>query len=252
MATSSGAYKAISIDVANSFRRAVEQGLVGVNRQLEAFVRGMDVGAKGDMTRVHRAIASDVRESVQGAYLAKVDAVRRVEPYPRYQRRSGYLERVLSRQDFARGDDLGVHFVNEDVLDKEAAHWRRLNFGAGEAAGGQPAPYPIRVFGETVALASFGYGPSPGFVLPRGFFVHGGRAEIPNSAYRGGGSVAPFYPNRRSPVPPSPTVGIRGRHFLEAGLETVAEQIPIRYADLLNEWILRGGRKARAVHSVTG
>lgn len=233
-------------------RRAVEQGYTGIGRQLEAFVKGMDVGAKGDMTKIHVEVAALIRTAVRDRYDENVEAQRLTPSYRRFNRQSGGLERVLSRADLARADYEGIQFINEAAMNKEAAHWRRLNFGAGDIAGAQPGPYPIRLFGQAVEHASLGIGPSEGFVLPKGFFIHGGKARTPNAGYRGAGTVGPFIPHNKSPYQPAVTVGIRGRHFLEAGLEVMAAELPRRYTDLLNEWVQRGGRKARAVTSVTG
>lgn len=244
------ASKLLQVEVASAVRRAVALGFRGAGRQAEAFVKGMDIGAKGDLNRVHVEIAAEVRQAVSDAYRSEVESQRLTQPYQRFNRRSGYLGSVIRRRDLVRADSGGLHFINQDALDKEAAHWARLNFGAGSEAGPQPGAVPIRLFGQETLEARLPYGPSPGFVLPKGFFIHGGRARLPNSDHRGRGSTGNFIPSRKSPYEPTLTVGIRGRHFLEAGLEEMSRQFPIKYADLLNEWIQRGGRKARAVNSV--
>lgn len=247
-----GIYRALIVEIADGIRNSVADGYVGMNRQLEAFLKGMDIGAKGDMQRVNRQVAAQARQAVVESYERNVEAVRRVPSYQRFNRRSGYLGRVVRRRDLVSADSQGVYFLPEDSLDKEAAHWRRLNFGAGDEAGGGYYAYPLRLFGQTLGDLSFDMGPSPAFSLPKGFFIQGGKAVVPNSSYRGQGSVGKFIPSRRSPYQPAITEGIRGRHFLEAGLEAISIGVEVGYADLMNEWIQRGGRKARAVTSVTG
>lgn len=242
----------IRIEVARVLHLVVEEVGDAAITQFRAFAAGMDVGAKGDLTKVHKAIAQNAREAIQDAYIANVESVRKTDSYQRSSRLSGRLERVMRRRDLVRGDAEGVHFISESVLDKEAAHWRRMNFGAGGVAGPARESVPIRLFGETLARADFGLGPSPAFKLPKGFFLQGGGAVLPHPDYRGAGSVAPFVPSRRSPYRPAVTVGIRGRHFLEAGLDSVAYDFPIKYADLMQDWILRGSRKAKAIKRVVG
>lgn len=242
----------LRVEVARSLRQVVADAGDTASRSFRAFAAGMDVGAKGDLAQVHRRIAANARDAIRAEYEYEVDSVRTVEPYKRFNRLSGQLGKVVRRRDLVRGDAEGVHFIDAGTLDKEAAHWRRVNFGAGSQAGEQPAPIPIRLFGEALQMASFDIGPSRGFSLPKGFFIQGGRAVIPNSNYRGAGSVGPFIPNRKSPYRPAPTEGIRGRHFLEAGLESMRHDFPNMYADLLAEWIARGSRKAKAIQRVLG
>lgn len=240
----------LRLELIKTMQRALAGGARGAGRQLEAFAKGMTMDVEGDMARVHGEVAAEMRAAVAGRYAETVEAQRRVPPYARSSRRSGYLGRAIRRPDLVTSDASGIGFINEASMNKEAAHWRRLNFGAGDAAGEQPAAVPIRLFGENVGEASLPYGPSPAFSLPKGFFIQGGQAVAPRSSYRGGGSVGAFTPSRRSPYRPAVTAGIRGRHFLEAGLEVVGEQLPRRYSDLLNEWVQRGGERARAISEI--
>lgn len=243
------AARLVAVEIERSLRRAVEQSFEGAGRQIKAFLAGMDVGAKGDMQKTNSLVAADMREAVVTAYENNVEAVRATPSYTRFNRRSGYLGRVIRRRDLATATPTRIQFIDEGALNKEAEHWRRLNFGAGQAAGPQPAPIPLRVFGETIDTLQLPYGPSAPFVLPKGFFVGAsGGLEIPQSG-RGGGA---FYPNRKSPYTSRVTKGIRGRHFLEAGLEVMGVQLGVRYADLLNEWVQRGGRKAQAISRAVG
>lgn len=241
------AAKLLEINIAEAIRRAVAEGYKGIGNQLEAFVKGMDIGAKGDMQKAHVAVAEVMRQAVSDAYEANVESVRKVPSYQRSNRNAGHLGRVIRRRDLVRASSDGIAFINESALRTEASHWLRLNFGAGEAAGPQPGPTPIRLFGEAVLNAQLPFGAQQAFILPKGFFIQGGQAVFPTASHRGFGSSAPFYPSRRSPYRPAVTAGIRGRHFMEAGLEAMARQLPIEYTDLINEWIQRGGRKARAV-----
>lgn len=247
-----GIDRLITVKVAEALLRTAGDMGAGANQQVRAFVAGMTVGAKGDMQRVNRAVAAEMRSAVRARYNATVEATRHVPPYHRSGRLSGHLGRLVRRSDLVRADGEGIQFVNENAMDKEAAHWRRLNFGAGAVAGEQPGPYQVRLFGEASIPVSFGIGASPSFQLPRGFFIQGNTAVLPNASYRGRGSVGPFMPSRRSPYRPAQTVGIRGRHFLEAGLEVMERELPKRYADLLVDWIHQGGRKAKAITRATG
>lgn len=238
-------------EIARAIREAVANSLEGTTKVVAAFLKGMEVGAKGDLTKVNKRVAEDAHDAAIASYEANVEAVRATPAYPRFNRRSGYLGRVVRRKDFVGSDHTGVQYGNEYALYKEAEHWRRLNFGAGAAAGPRSPAIPLRLFGEQVDTLSLDYGPSKPFSLPKGFFfTSAGKLEIPRDRYRGGGASRAFYPNRKSPYTPRMTEGIRGRHFLEEGLQAMATSIEVRYADLLNEWIQKGGRKAKAVASV--
>lgn len=241
-------YGVVEAEIVRAIEEAVESAVKGSTNMVIAFARGMEVGAKGDMAKTNRLVAKEAHAAVEDAYARNVEAVRRTPSYARYDRRSGYLGRVIRRPDFVSSDHSGIQYGNEAALYKEAEHWRRLNFGAGAAAGPQDPAIPLRLFGETVGSLGLGHGPSPAFSLPKGFFLNAsGKLGIPNANLRGSGAAGEFYPNRKSPYTPRVTEGIRGRHFLEEGLEEMAVQIEVRYADLLNEWVQRGGRKAKAV-----
>lgn len=237
----------VNIEVEAAIRQAVSEGLVGIGNQLEAFVAGMDIGAKGDLQRAHVKVAAEMRSAVRAAYGSRVNLR---EPMRRSGRLSGALGRVINRNDLARATPQGIEFLREDVFNKEAAHWGRINFGAGAAAGDQEAPVPLRIFGEEIGTASLAGRASPAFSLPKGYFIEDGRARMPNPSFRGGGGTSNFIPNRRSPYTPAVTAGIRGSHFLERGLDAAAKELPIQYTNMLNDWVARGGRKARAVESV--
>jgi hypothetical protein len=239
----------VEIAIIRALRDALARGAVGINQQVVAFLRGMDVSNPADRAAANADLAQAMREATIGAYEETVEAARKVPTYDRPGRRAGYLGRVVRRPDLVRSDADGIRFLNPAAMDKEAAHWRRLNFGAGDAAGTPPGPVPLRLFGETVAHVQLPFGVSPAFSLPKGFFVKGGKASIPNANFRGVGSEGTFAPSRRSPYRPAITAGIRGRHFLEAGLDALSTQLPIRYTDLLNEWIQRGGKEARAIRA---
>lgn len=244
--------RVISISVAQALRRAIDLGYAESNRVLAAFASGMTVGARGDMEKIHVAVAREMRTAVRNAYDTTVEAERIVPAYKRYSRLSGGLGRAIRRNDLVRADPDGIHFINSDAMKTEAAHWKRLNFGAGNRAGAEEAAVPLRLFGETLAYLDFGIGPQAPFALPAGFFNQGGKAVMPNSSYRGGGSVGSFFPNRKSPYHPAMTEGIRGRHFLEVGLQVAAEELDRRYTQQVQDWIDAGGRKARAIAKSAG
>lgn len=224
----------VNIEVRKGLQRALDNGLGRMNAQLDRFGREMERGTKGDMLKIHREVAKAMRKEVVDAYDARVGHGAALHGrIDRSGRNPGALRRAISRQDLALATSDGIEFINEGRLSKEAAHWRRINFGAGEQAGAQPGPVPLRIFGETVGVMGLGIGASPAFILPKGFFIQGGRAVIPQAAYRGARVSAPFVPSRRSPYTPAVTAGIRGQHFLEVGLDVAARELPLKYSDLL-------------------
>lgn len=242
----------LAAEIARALSRAVGDSFSGIGQQLRAFVEGMNAGNPQDMARANEDVAVGMRTAVRNAYQSEVEDERKTPSYNRPGRRSGHLGRVIRRADFVTADATGIFLGNENTLNKEAAHWRRLNFGAGEQAGSQPPPQPLRLFGEAVGTVGLPYGASPAFSLPKGFFLDHGIINTPQSSMRGRGSTGPFLPSRRSPYRPAVTEGIRGRHFIEPALEVLARELPLRYADLFNEWVQAGGDAARAINRVIG
>lgn len=189
---------------------------------------------EGRIKTIHREAAEDALVSVRDAFM------RRPRPHsPQYRvgesRISGgrLLSAITSPEMYRVGRD-GLDFINPNFLDREAAHWYRMNFGVGaNAAGTKPGrAAKITIFGVTsatdLALTSFGPSRSP-MTMPPGYF-------------EGAGPRSPFYPKpfRRSNIP---TLGITGSRFLDAGVNRLARTIPQQYEKLFTEWFTEFNKK---------
>jgi hypothetical protein len=158
---------------------------------------------------------------------------------PGDQRLSGELAKALSNPGHVRADAYQLEFLNTRLMDRQAAHWRRLNFGAG--AGSRegitaPAQYPINWNGLVVGVMGFGTQPSPAFRIPRGFWM------TPSGEPAGGANPArlgqdQFYLRGMRvgrgfgrPSTAKVTAGIASRNFLDAGVRRVANELPRSYA----------------------
>lgn len=181
------AYRAsMQAGLAASFRVFVTQALTTAEGELKekleivannfARIANQRVGMKNKMDQVAR----DARNATIAAYQSRV----KESTYRAGQNRLVYaLIKALQREDWAFGTSTGVIFGNTAVLDVEAAHWHRLNFGAGAAGKEtQPRNGPMyfsldpRASGAhgTLVVSDFGLrgeSPSPAFTMPTGVFV---------------------------------------------------------------------------------
>jgi len=170
---------------------------------------------------------------------------------------NGKLLRALaSPQMFdARWD--GVSFINKAWLDRNAAQWYRLAFGAGPRGAGTPLHknHSIQFFGQTAFSMSLqGFGPSAGFSMPAGlWFGFGGsnlspadndgqsvnyaRGGAPNPARRG---LDQFIPGAGSFAGRSfrgrRTKGIKGTAYLDAGVFALTRELGRGWSVIMTEW----------------
>lgn len=144
----------------------------------------------------------------------------------------GALVRALSNPAMFQASATGLAFINRELLDKEARHWARLNFGAG--AGGResdltpPGRFPVTGLGMMMGLDP---DPRPAFKLPPGFWLGSGR-RVPSSDDRVGQDA--FYLRSGSAALSQSlgksdrqtfTRGIAANNFLDAPIESIASQI---------------------------
>lgn len=188
-----------------------------------------------EIIQTNTRIASAMRVAVLDAYENNVEARKRYASYRQGENRlsGGVLLRVLSSGSMVNASPDGIHFIDQAVLDSAARHWRRLNFGAGQAASYHDRSYPV-VFGDAnVGAVTMGGSPSAGFGLPPGVWVPGGK-KVPIRLRE---SAPGFYPLRKEPK--TPTVGIEARQFLDAGLETFAKEFGPTYVRMFDRIFAR-------------
>jgi len=229
----------LSERIATKVRAAVAEAVTkgGASERLTQFGDGLSssIGGragKSSLANAHRDVAAGMQQAVLASYAQRVTARKRIkEPYRVGQNRfsGGALRRALKSENMVSANHDGIAFVNKDILDAEARHWYRLNYGAGaRGATNNAKSYRLKLFGSTISQISDPGGPSGAFKMPRG--IWGG-----NESAKGAGFPAGFYPTGVSLV--VPTQGIAARRYLDAGLAYLAKNLGPRYEELLDEWI---------------
>lgn len=157
----------------------------------------------------------------------------------------GALRRALEDPAMFVGSYGGLTFMNVAVLDREASHWARLNWGAGERAGSgySSTPVQLQVFGHSLGVLTPPTHVQPGFNIPKGVWVGGERAT--GGIVKWGNRAPGFYPTSREVF--FPTAGIAARRFFDAAYEAIAQTMPIEYDNLLHEWIDQASRTAKGL-----
>lgn len=242
-------YRQASLDMRAAFRSALATGALESFDLVASFARALEELTRSSRTQLaeaHHAVGSQMAEATVDAYIAARARGPQVPSYrpPFLSRESerdanGRLLRALQSDLFYRGTNTGIGFINEKLLNDEARQWHRLNFGAGAAAGAPGLPVRVTWQGALLATVGLSDGPSAPFSIPRGIWEKGG-----------------FYP-RGDMRNAKPTKGIKGEHFLDAGLKVLDRELGPTYENLYRSWFnsaARGlgplSRVAKAGHAV--
>lgn len=230
--------------------QALQASIFATGRALDDMV-GIVASTFGAVQRLESARFTSAHQQVGEAAIRSISAAYRNRRFRRgagrYRegdnRLSGKLGKALSNSKaMVSADASSVSIINTSFLDREAAHWRRLNFGAGAGgAEGITAPARYAITWEGVAAGTLGLEaqPSPAFFIPRGYWMEGGRMVSPGEGRRG-----QFFPgnpsNRLGGATPGSlgvgmqakkmTRGIASRNFLDAGVRRLANELPRAYA----------------------
>lgn len=220
-----------------AFRTSVRNaGLSGMATQgsvFEYIARALAARAipRGRIQRAHQSAGDAGRRAMVAGFTHRRHR-RPVASYREGDRFSGgALRRALNNPGMVEATSFTLRFINTDILDAEARHWRRLNFGAGAgSSGGISAPelFPIRWEGMVVATIGLAPDPRPAFTIPIGMFVTPGGQRVRPSVERRGTDM--FYPRKTSRV--FPTAGIASSNFLDAGVRAIATALPRSYLDM--------------------
>lgn len=246
----SGIINRSGTDIAAAAASAVNGGSRGANNLVRILAVGLgkNMGNPKEMRKAHVDVAKAMRQSVKSSYEQKVKS--RPGEYRVGENRisGGALKRAIMDENLAVGTIEGINYVDEHRLDVEAAHWRRLNFGAkGTAVSNRKATrYPFRFDDVTLYTVGFRDQSRPAFSMPPGFFQDGGGDKVDRSPsrrgqdqfiwVRGGANMSPAVRNIiDGPVPV--TRGIESRNFLDAGLRTLTELLPPRYMTMVEGWL---------------
>jgi hypothetical protein len=139
----------------------------------------------------------------------------------------GFLAKALQKAYIPLQD--GVQ-INLDVLNSEAQHWARINYGAGEAAGSNP--FSVEALSGAEGLLA---GPRDAFNIPRGFWT--GDAAGGGFKYKFGESTGQyFFPGSWYMARVQPTKGIQGKHFIEASLLVAEARFPQIVESRIAKW----------------
>lgn len=223
----------------------------------EVFARGL---APNERQRMNQALGEMGQRSVLASYDQSVTARQNKlgNAFP-YRRRAvgrnrryagGMLRSVLAAPSFFRATPDSLLFINEARLNKAAKQWARLNAGAGARAGSARRPMEVRWSNVVVGVLGVGMAPRPSYSMPRGYwFARSEGAVVSASAGRRGrdefypAGTGPFRGRTRverrvkggDPAGPGlmagrggkrPSKGFRGRQFLDAGTDRIADQYP--------------------------
>ncbi len=224
---------------------------VEVSRQLngisQAFKQSTADPAR--RTEMFRKLGQDAQRSVSSSYGQFV--TRQEGPASRTHYRqgegrlaNGVMRRALNNAQFFTASPDGLVFGNTAMLDREAKHWHRLAFGAGDRGEGSFEVYDVTLEGLTIAALGFNETESPAFYMPYGLFTDPTTGGVINAGKvaRGGSQ---FKPSRPAPGRPKwfKTKGIQGKPFLEAGLRRLARDLPVAlevYGEQLADEALAG------------
>lgn len=137
-----------------------------------------------ELTNMHRVVAEDAQRSMLGSYDRIVGQRSLGEYRSRVARKEwkrysgGQLRRALARPDFYRVSYDGILWANMTMLDKRAAQWYRLNYGAGARGAGHRASQALpsakmKFFNQTLSssLLPTTFKPSAPYMIPRGVFA---------------------------------------------------------------------------------
>ena len=240
-------------------RQAASQIEGELGERLEFWSKNLNkqLGRKKGIKEMHYNVTKDVRSAVVNRY--KATRISRGKGYRgvdtgNYRRFSnGRMLKALYSKAVVTHDQNGIYLYNMGELDKRAAQWYRLNFGAKPRGKQKSGPTsPMKFFGATtglrVNLDRFGPSdPLTSFKLPVGFWSSTKAPETPGAKLRKGNTA--FYPSKLGPKPSRnmgppkkliPRRGIHGTGFLDQGLTVLNNRYPKELEKIVRHWMDSG------------
>jgi hypothetical protein len=240
-------------DLADQLEAAVYSLTSKTAKSLAAFIKALGNGVEGiepEMAKANRQIAAEAQAAILEAYEAQskhTPAYRTSPVQARNRRYAGGILRGILQDNFVSSDARGIYIGDTGRLDAGARQWRRLNYGAGGAAGGTAETFNLRWSNIELMLEEPGSARPP-FRIPAGRWF--GAAFYPSSELkvitpfgatsRGTRGRNPFADSRRQEA--RMTRGIRGQHWIAAGLRSVAENAPEAYSTILRKLWAQGDK----------
>lgn len=234
------------------------------SKQLQAFFEQIATGPGQEAAaRAHAELAHEMRGAVRRSWGQARRKLRPAVYSPRRSSRfSGGMQRIMDSDYLVQSDARGVRLGPIAEMDRDAAQWARIEFGALPRGEGAHRAFPVRFSNLPTIEFTLEESARPGYGLPVAQGP-GGRVLLPT--WKGpGGEIQRRNPGDRSgalyPLPGSrqelPTRGNVGFHVLEAGIARFFERFPVVYGDLFREVLpssQRVGRPPRGLerHTVT-
>ncbi len=235
-------------DVSTRIASAMSRGLVGKTRDIEAFGRGLreHYGNEEDTKAFLEPVAEAMRLALLdgygdvGGYLKTVEAAKQVGSYRGGAGRlPGAMIAALAHPSMAVADGRGISYINKTLLNKEAIHWMRLNFGAQGSAVSNRTPRMFPVYFDQRILFPVGSEAQvrPAFSLPAGRWTNGservpfnkgspsgelGRVSVDRFFPGGGGRGTKAVDGAGGKPSAYKTGGIVGANFIDAGFAAFA------------------------------
>lgn len=229
----SGSANLLGINLKNAFNKQLKDQVRG---KLDAYFTDMGkiynstLGAS-KLAAANRTIATAMRVAVLESYDERFSDH---EVYRVGQNRlsGGVLRRALENPQMTQATTSGVALGNLAVLNAEAKHWYRLNFGTQGKDPLYPTPdIPLTFHGTRLGTITAGHKKADSFLMPLGVWGEGSGV----GRFGDVGSGFGFYPtSKRKRRKPS---DIAGRRFFDAGVVALAETMPIVYEDLVLQFV---------------
>lgn len=216
-------------DLAGRIASMAAQGVaVGVNQWFKRFASAYTQEATNGTDLLHayeRMARAGQRASVDRYLARRSDAPEYRVGQGRIS--GGALRRVLQSPDFATADKTGIKFGNTTRLYKEAKHWARINDSAGPQASHPSVSF--RFDDRQVYRYQSRRTLRPLWQIPVPNYWKGGEFHI------GRGGVAGFRTIKSAHQP---------FHFIEAGVQAMADLFPSEMAEVMTEWERKAKTKA--------
>lgn len=176
----------VLLELQQAFRVAAAKGIKGHNSRITKLAAALALTPNNSrITKANEEIAEKMRLAVKTAFMTRVEGRKRVASYRVGQGRlsGGRLKHAVLDKSQAKADAQGITYVNQKLLNAEARHWARLNFGAGAAGAktvqrktydlkfGGGKGDPVRG-GTKIKKVGFGslHGSRPPFFMPLGIW----------------------------------------------------------------------------------
>lgn len=243
----------VNSELTDGIFRATALGFSRLSDDMTKFLRqfGARVVDPGALLEINDAAAHRGQSAILASYAQRVTA--REGPASRHDARyraranrfgGGALRRALGSEANIEVGARYIRFLNIDLLDDEAAHWYRLNFGVGSRGSRtQAGMYELFIGNESAGSIGFaGTGPSKRpLIMPPGFFINAEGVRVPAGSHPRGSEG--FWPRGQSggvgsrgrAMRPRVTLGIEGRQFLDTGARMLARDLGRRMDEHFRE-----------------